>query len=101
MDDLIKYAKKNNLYDKNIFSFLIFDHILITSINRVAKQSSKDKKKVINKFIEYCKLNISDYKSMPFYQKIFKNRKIIANLNYHGHYNISKVILNLNSKIKK
>ena len=36
IENLIEYAKKNNLYDKNVFSYLIFDHILITTINRVA-----------------------------------------------------------------
>lgn len=100
IDDVIKYLKENNKYDDDIISYLIFDHILITTINRVATQSSKDKKYVINELVDYCKNNISDYKDKPFYSKISKNRKIIAWLNYHKLYNISKILLKIKSKIK-
>jgi hypothetical protein len=37
----LSYIKK---YDENIVSYLIFEHILITTINRLAFQKSKDKK---------------------------------------------------------
>ena len=100
INDLIKYAKENNLYDRNIFSYLIFDHILITSVNRVALQKNKDTKKVLNELIDYCHKNIYDYKKMDFYNEISKNRKIIACLNYCGFYNLSKLMLKISSKIK-
>lgn len=45
MDDIINYLKENKKYDKNIVSYLIFDHILITTINRLALQKVKTKKK--------------------------------------------------------
>lgn len=99
IDDLKKYAKGNNLYDDNIFKYLIFNHILITTINRVSKQKSKDKKKVIKSLRNYCKLNLKNYKKQDFYKTIPVNRKIIANLNYYGFNNISKIILNIKSKI--
>ena len=44
MDDIINYLKKKKKYDKNIASYLIFDHILITTINKLALQKNKDKK---------------------------------------------------------
>ena len=100
IEDIKKYAYKNNKDDKNLISYLIFNHILITSINRVALQKNKDKKYVINQFIMYCKNNISDYKKQKFYQNIPRNRKIIANLNYHKMWNISKLLLKLKEKIK-
>lgn len=100
IDDLKKYALNKNLYDENLFSYLIFNHILITSINRVSKQKSKDVKSVINKFVMYCKSNIPNYKSMLFYNNIPLSRKIIANLNYNGHYKMSKFLLTIKSKIK-
>ena len=100
MDELIDYAKKNKKYDKNIISYLIFDHILITTINRVAGHKNKDKKRVIKELLNYCKDNISDYKKQPFYNTISKNRKIIANLNYHGLWRISRLILKTKSLIK-
>ena len=101
MDDIINYLKKNNKYDKNIVSYLIFDHILITTINRLALQKSKDKKDVIKTFIKYCKEHISDYEKQPFYKSMARNRKIIAWLNYHKMYNVSKFVLKVKSKIKR
>ena len=70
MNDLIEYSKTNHIYDENVFSFLIFHHILITSINRVARHSGREKKEVIEKFIKYCQTHIKDYKKMPFYVNI-------------------------------
>lgn len=100
MDDIINYLKENKKYDENIVSYLIFDHILITTINRLAFQKSKDKKETINIFLKYCKDNISNYTKLPFYNKISRNRKSIAWLNYHNLYNVSKLILLLKGKMK-
>jgi glycosyltransferase involved in cell wall biosynthesis len=55
MDDIINYLKENKKYDENIASYLIFDHILITTINRLALQKSKDKKETINIFLIFSK----------------------------------------------
>ena len=100
IENLIEYAKKNNLYDKNVFSYLIFDHILITTINRVALQKNSDTKNVLKELINYCHKNIYDYKKMKFYKNVSKNRKVIAYLNYHRLYSLSKLILKISSKIK-
>ena len=78
INDIIDYLKKNDKYDKNIVSYLIFNHILITTINRVAVQKSTDKKDVIRQLIKYSKDNISDYRKQAFYKNISINRKIIA-----------------------
>ena len=101
IDDIIEYLKENDKYDKNIVSYLIFNHILITTINRVALQKNKDKKNVLQKLLDYCYINIPDYKTQEFYKNISKNRKIIAWLNYHKMYNVSKMILKIKSKIKR
>jgi len=100
IDDLIKYAKDNNLYDENIFKYLIFDHILITTINRVAFKKNKEKKKVIKELRKYSKLNLKNYKKQEFYKLIPKQRKIISKLNFYGLHNISKLLLTIKSKIK-
>ena len=101
MDDLIEYAEEKKLYDENIFSYLIFDHVLITSINRVSRQKSKDKVSVIKELRKYCHENISGYRKLPFYKNIPTQRKIIANLNYIGLHNLSKLLLKVKSIIKK
>lgn len=100
IEDIKNYAKKENKYDDDIISYLIFDHILITSINRVAIQKSKDKNKVIKEFIKYCHNTINNYSSKEFYSNISKNRKIIAFLNYHNLWRISRFILELKALIK-
>lgn len=100
IEDIKKYAKQNKKYDENIMSFLIFHHILITSINRVAVQKGKQKKKVLKRFVRYCKENISGYKNMEFYKDISTNRKIIAYLNYHNLWWLSKMILKVKSIMK-
>ena len=97
MEDLKEYSINNNLYDKNLLSYLIFNHILITSINRVSKQTSNDKKMVIKEFRKYCKQNINGYSKKPFYKNISFNKKVIARLNYMGLYNLSKLLLKIKS----
>lgn len=99
LNDLKDYAKKNNLYDENLFEYLIFDHILITSINRVTNQKNKDKNLVIKELRVYCKENLRNYKEKDFYKVVPIQRKLIASLNYHGFNNISSFLLNVKSKI--
>lgn len=99
IEDLKDYAYKNDLFNDNLFEYLIFDHILITSINRVTNQKSKDKTKVIKELRDYCKKNLKNYRAKDFYKSIPFQRKFIASLNYHGLNNISKLLLNIKSHI--
>lgn len=99
IDDLISYSKNNNIYDENIFKYIIFDHVLITSINRVALQKNIDSKKVILTLREYCHKNLKNYKRLPFYRTVEKKRKIIATLNYYSLHCLSRALLIINSKI--
>lgn len=99
LDDLKQYAINNNLYNENIIKYLIFDHILITTINRVNNQHSKNKKEVLNKLTEYCRNNLNNYKALHFYQNVKLGRKIIANLNYMKLYKLSHLLLNIKAHI--
>lgn len=100
IDDLIVYAKNKKLYDENIFKYLIFNHILITTINRVSLHKNDDKNEVISTLRKYCHDNLTNYKKLEFYKTIPKARKIVATLNYYGLHNISKALLNIKAKIK-
>ena len=100
IDDLIDYTKSQKIYDENIFKYLIFNHILITTINRVSFQKNKDKSKVISNLRKYCHDNLTNYKKLEFYKTIPKARKIIATLNYYGLHNISKTLLITKAKLK-
>lgn len=101
IEDLKIFAKENNLYNEEIFTYLIYNHILITSINRVAIQKNRNKNKVIKKFIRYCRETIPNYRKMNFYINERRNKKIIAWLNYHYFYYLSKLILRINSLLKR
>lgn len=100
IDDLMEYAKENNIYNENIFKYLIFDHVLITTINRVAFQENREKKAVLKQLRKYCKLNLRDYKKQVFYKSVPIQRKLIAELNFYGLHNISKLLLNVKSKLR-
>lgn len=94
--DLAKeYMLKNNVYDDELFSYLVFDYVLLTTINRVLNHKNKEKNAVIKELRNYCHKNISDFRKQEFYKKIETNRKIIANLNYFGFEFLSKLIFSL------
>lgn len=101
IEDLKKYAQEKNIYDNELFTYLVFDHILITTIMRVAEQKSKNKKLVIKKLVKYCKENIKDYKNHEFYKNVSRNRKIVAYLNFYSLYFVSSFIIKLNKLLKK
>ena len=98
IDDAKEYQIENKIFDKNVYSYVVFDNILITTINRVQSQKNKDKKEVIKKLRNYCKENIKDYYKQEFYSKIPRNRKIVAFLNYHGLSKISQILINIKRK---
>ena len=99
IDDLRKYAKDNNCWDENVMQFLIFHHILITTVNRVAAQTGQDRKPVLKELTAYCREYLNDYTHRPFYQNVPVQRKMVAFLNYHGLYGVSQFLLRLKAGI--
>lgn len=98
IDDAKEYLIKNKKFNKDIYSYIVFNHILIETINRVESHKNKDKKEVLRKLNQYCKDNIKDYKKQNFYKNISRNRKIVAFLNYHKLSKISKILINIKRK---
>lgn len=101
LDLIIKFAKDNNLYDryKEDIDFMIIDHILITTINRVAKQTHPEKERVIEELREYVKNQLSNVKKLKVFKEMPLNRRIVAALNLQGLHNVSKTILSIKAKI--
>ena len=99
IEDIKEYAKKIKKQDDNLIAYFIFEHILVTSINRVAMQKNKSRNKVLKELTNYCHKHISNYQKFDFYKEIPRNRKIIAWLNYHYLWSVSKVILLLKKRI--
>lgn len=101
--DIIKefiYSQDDENDKKLIMDYLVFDHVLITTINRVSAQANKDKKIVINKLLSYVKKQNIDFKRTEEYFKIPKKRMVIAKLNYFGLASAGRVILSFVGKLK-
>lgn len=97
-----KHMKDSNQWElyKNTFQYLIIDHILITSINRVSVQKNKISKEVISKLRSYAKKQNLDFNQVQNEFNISSKRILIAKLNYYGLNFISKAMLKLTSMLK-
>lgn len=91
-DEVIK-NKKLKQYD-SIIEFLALDHIYISSIVRVvnAKADKNKKKEVINKLINYVRINFPNYKKNQYLYTLSRNRKIIYILINLKQYWLIKLI---------
>lgn len=102
LEHLVEYVEKNRWYEKykNVLEYLYIDHVLITSINRVQKQTNEKKKIVINNLRkEVLKRYNSFYKDDAF-REMPKKRQIIALLNAYGLCSMSMMLLKITEIIK-
>lgn len=102
LEHLVEYVEKNGWYEKykNVLEYLYIDHVLITSINRVQKQTNEKKKNVINNLRkEVLKKYNSFYKDDAF-KEMPKKRQIIAFLNAYGLCSVSMMLLKITEIIK-
>lgn len=101
--DIIKDSMKTNeIWDRDemIFQYLVFDHILITSINRVYEQKSDSKKLVLKEFDKYVKNTDLDFDKIREKFDIPNRRMLVAKLNYNKLYFVSYLILRISAKLK-
>ena len=99
----LKVYMEENGYDKeykDLIEYLMIDHILITSINRVALHKNNDKKDVIKTMRNYVKGAYPNFKNDRVFKEMPRNRKIVARLNAAGLENVSKALLELKQKGK-
>ena len=102
LEHLVEYVEKNGWNEKykNVLEYLYIDHVLITSINRVQKQTNEKKKIVINNLRkEVLKKYNSFYKDDAF-REMPKKRQIIALLNAYGLCSMSMMLLKITEIIK-
>lgn len=103
-EEVVERVKKENKYKENkqLLDYILAEHIMVTTVNRVAAQNSKEKKEVIKKLINYGKKNLAaDFKINKYFINKDKNFKLIFNLNKNGLYEISKILLSISKKIRK
>lgn len=102
-EEIISKTKNDCTYETNkqLLEYILLEHIIVTTINRVAKQKNKDKAKVIKQLINYGRQNISkNIKENQYFKVKDKNFKLIYFLNIKGLYKISKILLSISNKIK-
>lgn len=102
LDDIIAFAKEQNLFQtyQEQIEFMVLDHVLITSINRVAKQKHQEKHDVIEQLRAYVLNHYPKFDQDPVFRNMPRNRRMIARLNAVGLYRISRFILAVYAKIK-
>ena len=103
-DEMIKYFKEKNIYDKisTKLEFLAIYHIYIASTTRVimAQDKRKNKIAIINKLRDYMHNNFPNYQNNFYLQYMSLNKKIIYKLiNWKG-YNIIRLVLKIKKKLK-
>lgn len=98
MDDVKHFMLENDL--KGI-DYLILNHMLIESVNRLELQTNREKKAVIAKVRSYIKENIPHLLKCEAFRAEKRNRRIIMFLNYHGMEKLSRLILNAKKKLSR
>ncbi len=83
------------------FEYILINHILLDSVNRVNYQDTSARKEVIGRLRKYVKENLPSLMNCPSYKKESRNRRIIMALNYYGLTGLSKFILNTKKSISK
>ena len=77
------------------FDFLIINHVLLDSINRVGRQNAPDRKDTIDQLRAYVHEKIPNLKQCSSFQKETANRRIIMQLNYLGMDALGRGLLKL------
>lgn len=95
-EDIIKQG-----IDKDLKESLIIEHIVLDSINRIAKHKNKDKKYALKEMHKYIKKNIKNIFKTKIYKNTSLKRKIIIVLNYYNLWSLSKLILSLKGALFK
>lgn len=98
-DEMINYFKNKNTYEENYekLEFLCLYHMYISGITRVinCKVPMKDKKVIINKYIDYVKNNFKTFKNNKYIKYMDRNKKIIYNLINLKLYRVVELIFKI------
>ena len=103
LDDLFAFAQREGLADRYAedLEYLVLEHILITSINRVSRMRHPDKRAVIAQMRRYVKGRYPHYRSGAVFRAMPRNRRIIASLNGWGLHDLSRLMLRVSAARKR
>ena len=103
-DEILNYFKSNNIYEQNQdkLEFIAIYHMYIVAITRVinAKAKSKNKKLIINKFIDYININFKNFKKNKYINNLDKNKKLIYKLINLRLYLVINIMFKLKEVMK-
>lgn len=102
LDELKNYLIKENLWEANkgVFNYFLVDHVLISTINRVAEHKTKEKKEVIAKLRKYTKDNDVNFALAKNDFSMPSKRVLVAKLNYSGMHWLSQLMLSVTALLK-
>lgn len=97
MEDIRSFMGSNGYTEG--FDTVVIDHVLLDSINRVAKQNAPDRMDVIKALRDYVHTRVPKLSESTGYKRESISRRIIMWLNYHGLEKISAFLLKIKSKL--
>lgn len=103
IEGIIDFAMEKDLYEKYSYDieYMILEHILITSINRVAAQRNNKKKETIMKLRQYVLDRYPEFYRDSVFHEFTKNQRIVARLNAKGLEKVSQQLFKLKSLITR
>ncbi len=103
MQDIRDFAHTNGLADKYGYDleYMHIEHILITSINRVAEQKTPERPSVIKQLRRYVLDHYPRFYRDPAFKEFGKKYQIVAILNAMGLWRLSRCIFSLKGTVKK
>ena len=93
MEDLREFTEAEGGRDD--FEYLLINHVLLDSVNRLSLQHNPDKLEAIWLMRAYVREHIPHLSQCAAWQRETRNRRIIMMLNYIGLEDLSKLILKL------
>ena len=95
-------ANEKGWYEKyaQVLKDFYLEHVLLTSINRVQRQSAKEKREVVKKMRQTVVRKNPQFYRSAYFRQMPTNRKIVALLNGVGLSGLSRILVDLKSKAK-
>lgn len=97
MEEIRLFVEENHL-DKRNYEYLLINHALLDTVNRLSNHDTDEREEVILKIRSYIKANIPKLFACESFKSEGRNRRIIMALNYYGLHRLSRLILGVKSK---
>lgn len=82
------------------FEFFLINHVLLDTVNRVARQNTPDKRAVQRQLISYVRGHIPKLEKCTSYRMESAKRRFIMKLNYMGLDQLGVLLLDIKAKLK-